>query len=308
VIHIKLVGHAAESQKNSSVRAKGISLRAQSLFRPVWWLSNALLAVALVATIWSGVNEFFIRQYLKGFSTAIVPDAASPQQKVEAILAWMSEGPPRLGAEHPENLSPRDSEQTLNYQHLLEVCGSDTNAFLFLSRSAGLETRRLLLLTPEHTTKHVVAEVYLEGRWVIVDPAYRVLMKDTRGNLLTRKDLQNPETLREATSSLPDYRPEYTYERFADVRFTAVPFHDARVQKLVDRLFPGWDEYLDWSLLLERRSFLYLCISTSSLIFLVFVRTILAWVADHYLHFPRFHLLASLRRATILFFKVPETK
>ena len=114
-----------------------------SLFRSVWWLSNALLAVTLVATIWSGVSEFYIRQYLKGFSNAIVPQAASPQQKVEAILAWMSEGPPRPGADHPEDLSPRDSEETVNYQHLLDVCGSATNAFLFLSRSAGLEARRL---------------------------------------------------------------------------------------------------------------------------------------------------------------------
>ena len=113
------------------------------LFRRVWWLSNALLAVTLVATIWSGVSEFYTRQYLKGFSNAIVPQAASPQQKVEAILSWMSEGPPSLDADHPENLSPRDSEETVNYQHLMEVCGSATNAFLFLSRSAGLEARRL---------------------------------------------------------------------------------------------------------------------------------------------------------------------
>lgn len=238
-----------------------------SLFRPVWWLSNALLAVTLVATIWSGVSEFYIRQYLKGFSNAIVPQAASPQQKVEAILAWMSEGPPRLGADHSENLSPRDSEETVNYQHLLEVCGSATNAFLFLSRSAGLETRRLLLLTSEQTTKHVAAEVYLNGRWVIVDPSYRVLMKDARGNLLTRKELQNPETLREATSSLPDYRPEYTYERCAHLSLGALPFHGASVQKLLDRLIPGWDEYLDSSLPLERRSFLYFFVSASSLIF-----------------------------------------
>jgi len=31
----------------------------------------------------------------------------------------------------------------------LDVCGSGTNAFLNLSRSAGLGARRLLLLTPE---------------------------------------------------------------------------------------------------------------------------------------------------------------
>jgi hypothetical protein len=267
-----------------------------------------LLGVALVATTWSGVWEFSVRQYLKGFSNAIVPEVASPQQKAEAILAWMSKGPPRRVAEKSEELSPRDPLNTLNYQHLLEVCGSATNAFLNLGRSAGLETRRLLLLTPEHTTKHVVAEVYLDGRWVIVDPAYRVLMKDAQGNLLTRKDLQNDGTLRQATRSLPDYRPEYTYERFAHVRLAALPFHGAGVRKFLDWLFPSWEERLDWGLFLERRSFLYLFLSAGSLIFLILVRVVLAWAADHYLQVPRFHLFANLRRATISFFRAPEMK
>jgi hypothetical protein len=190
----------------------------------------------------------------------------------------------------------------------LDVCGSGTNAFLNLSRSAGLEARRLLLLTPEHTTKHVVAEVHLEGRWVIVDPACHVLMKDSRGNLLTRKDLQNPETLREATSSLPHYPPQYSYEKFTHVRLAALPFYSAGVRKLLDRFLPGWEEQLDWSLLLERRSFLYLSISAISLIFLVLVRVVLARVADRYLQIPRFHLLANLGRATISFLRAPEMK
>jgi hypothetical protein len=271
-------------------------------------LSNVLLAVALVATIGFGAWELSVRQYLKGFSDAIVPEVASPQQKVEAILAWMSQGPPRLSADHSETLSPRDPLDTLNYQQLLGVCGSATNAFLNLSRSAGLETRRLLLLTPERTAKHVVAEVHLDGHWVIVDPAYRVLMKDARGNLLTRKDLQNLKTLREATSSLPHYCPEYTYERFEHVRLAALPFHGTGVRQLLDRFFPGWDEYLEWNLLLERRSFLYLFISANSLIFLVLLRALLAWWADHYLRIPRFHLLANLGRATSLFFRSPEMK
>lgn len=283
-------------------------VRARSLFRPVWWLSNVLLAVALVATVWSGVWELSVRQYLKGFTEAIVPEVALPQQKVEAILAWMSKGPQRLSADHPENLSPRDPQETLNYQQLLGVCGSATNAFLNLSRSAGLEARRLLLLTPERTAKHVVAEVHLDSHWVIVDPAYRVLMKDARGNLLTRKDLQNLETLREATSSLPHYPPEYTYERFAHVRLAALPFHDTEVRKLLDRFFPGWEEYSKWNLLLERRSFLYLFISATSLIFLALLRAVLARMADHYLQIPRFHLLANLGRATISFFRAPEMK
>jgi uncharacterized protein YggT (Ycf19 family) len=65
---------------------------------------------------------------------------------------------------------------------------------------------------------------------------------------------------------------------------------------------------LGWELLLERRSFLYLFISATSLIFLALVRAVLAWVADHYLQVPRFHLLANLRRAIMSFFRAPELK
>ena len=283
-------------------------MRARRVFRTVWWLSNLLLAVALVATVWSGVWEYSVRHYLKGFSDAIVPEEATPLQKAEAILTWMSNGPPRLEARHGSELSPRDPQDTLNYRELLEVCGSATNAFLNLSRSAGLETRRLLLLTPERTTKHVVAEVHVENRWVIADPSYRAFLKDAHGNLLTRKDLQNPEVFREAASLLPNYPAEYTYERFAHVRIAALPFHGAQVRYVLDHVVPGWEEYVDWSLLLERRSFLYLFLSVNSLILLVVVRAVLGWLADHRLQIPRFHLRANLSRATAALFTTPEIK
>ena len=70
-------------------------LNPQSLFRPVWLLTSVLLVIDLLAVIWSGFTEFHLRQYLKGFSTAIVLVESSPQQKVETILAWMSKGPRR---------------------------------------------------------------------------------------------------------------------------------------------------------------------------------------------------------------------
>jgi hypothetical protein len=267
-----------------------------------------LLAAALVATIWTGVWEVSVRQYLKGFSDAIVPEATVPQQKAEAILAWMRNGPPRQEAQHPTNISPRDPTDTLNYWQLLQVCGSATNAFLNLTRSAGLESRRLLLLTPERTTKHVVAEVYIGDRWVIADAAYRVFLKDARGNLLTRRDLQDPELFREATSVLRGYPPEYDYARFAHVRLSALPFRGAHIRRLLDRIFPAWDEYLDWSLLLERRSFLYLFLSAGLFVFLILVRLLLGWVADHRLRVPRFHLRENLSRATVAFFTTPEIK
>jgi hypothetical protein len=267
-----------------------------------------LLAAAFFATIWTGVWEYSVRQYLDGFSGAIIADTAPPREKTEAILAWMQNGPPRLEAPHPAELSSRDPQDTLNYRQLLEVCGSATNAFLNLSRSSGLESRRLLLLTPERTAKHVVAEVNVDGRWVIADATYRVMMKDAKGNLLTRKDLQNPEIFRQATSRIPGYIQDYSYEHFAHVRLAALPFNGFHLRVILDRFFPAWDEYLDWSLLLERRSFLYFFVCVNLLIFLLLARVLLAWLADHHLAVARFRLRANLIRATAAFFTSPEIK
>jgi len=271
-------------------------------------MCNALLAAAILATLWTGVWEYSVRQYLRGFSDAIIPEAATPQEKAQAILTWMLNGPPRLEATPAVQLSPRDPQDTLNYRQLLEVCGTATNAFLNLTRSAGVQSRRLLLLTPQRTAKHVVAEVHIDGRWVIVDATYRTFMKDARGNLLTRWDLQNPAILREAASLIPLYGPDYTYERYAHVRLAALPFHGSYIRPVLNRVFPTWDEYLDWSLLLERRSFMYLFLSVNALIFLLFLRMVLAWLADNRLRVPRFHLRANLSRATAAFFTSPEIK
>ena len=277
-------------------------------FRCIWWLSNLLLALAMVSTVWSGIWELSVRRYLRGFSDAVVPEASSPRERVEAILAWMQNGPPRLETTWQTKVSPRDPEDTLNYRQLLEVCGSATNAFLNLSRSAGVEARRLLLLTPQRTTKHVVAEVNVDGRWVIVDATYRTFLKDSEGHLPTRRDLQDPRVFREATSVLPNYPPEYTYDNFAHVRVAALPLRGAKIRTLLDRTFPTWDEYLDWSLLLERRSFMYFFLSANALIVLLLVRLLLGWIADRRLRIPRFRIRTNLSRATAAFFTSPEIK
>jgi hypothetical protein len=252
------------------------------IFRRGWWLVNLLLFVALLSTIGTGAREYSVRKYLSVFSDAVVPEAASTREKLEAILAWMSNGPPRLEA--------------------------NDGAFLNLSRSAGLPTRRLLLLTPGRSTKHVAAEVLLDGRWIIVDPTYRVMLRDAQGNFLTRKDLQNPETFREATSQIPKYVPEYNYDSYAHVRLSAVPVHGFHIPETIDRFFPGWDEYLDWSLLLERRSFLLFFLSVNALLCLLILQVVFGFLADHHFQVNRFRLRNKLSRAIAAFFSAPEIK
>jgi hypothetical protein len=278
------------------------------VFKLVWRTTNAFLVLCLAGMVYSAGWEYSVRQYLKGFSDAVVPATATPQQKVEAILSWMRSGPPRAIAADPDALPQRDPETTLNYKQLLSVCGTATNAFLNLARSSDLSVRRLLLLTPERTTKHVVAEVLLNEKWVIVDPTYRIIMKDKQGRLLTRSDLQNPSLFLEATSVVPDYPSMYNYQTFAHVRLARLPLQGLGLRHVLDRAYAGWDELLDWSLLLERESFFVLCVFIAGSLFFLMLREALAWYADQKLKIPRFHLRDHFARAGAAFFGAPEIK
>jgi hypothetical protein len=278
------------------------------MFRLAWWGTNSLLLAALLALLYSAGWEYSARRYLDGFSDAIVPDSLPAERQAEAILSWMRGAKSRAVAVDPGALSNRDPETTLNYRQLLAVCGTATNAFLNLARSNGLRVRRLLLLTPQHEAKHVVAEVLIDGRWVIADPAYRMLMRDARGRLLTRYDLRNPEIFAEATRGVPNYPKEYTYESFAHVRLSRLPIVGLQLGSILNKTIPDWEERVDWSLLLERESFFACCVSAAACFFFLLLRLSLGWFADHRLKTPRFRFREQFLRAGITFFSAPEIK
>jgi hypothetical protein len=277
-----------------------------SVFRAAWRAVNVLLAASLVCLAYAAAREWSVRQYLHGFSNAVVSDSELPEQKVEANLAWMRTGPARAEAARPDDLSPRNPENTLNYRQLLVVCGSATNAFLNLSRSSGLESRRLLLLTPDRKTKHVVAEVMVNGRWIVVDPSFRIVMRNVAGRALTRKELQDAATFREAIGGVPNYPADYSYDRYAHVRLARLPLDGFHLRKLLESVLPGWDETFDWSLLLERESFLVLVITAMIAAVLTTLRFALAWYADRRLQVSRFHFREHFLRATSAFLTTPE--
>lgn len=124
-----------------------------------------------------------------------------------------------------------------------------------------------------------------------------------RGHLLTREELRNPAALAEATSAVPNYPKEYTYETVAHVRL-------ARVSPALDfdKALPGWEESVDWTLLLERESFFVLCTSAFAFVVFLLLRIFLAWYADHQLKIPRFQLRSQFLRAGTTFFRAPEIK
>lgn len=280
----------------------------QKLFRISWRSINLLLVISAMVLVYAASWEYSVRRYLDGFADAIVPAGGDPEQRVQAILDWMRDGPPRSDELTPTGLAIRDPENTLNYQYLLSVCGTATNAFLNLARSADLQARRLLLLAPDRTTMHVVAEVQLNGRWVVVDPQYRVILRNAAGGMVTRSDLKDPRIFSEVTGKVPGYPAAYNYEHFAHVRLARLPLEGLQLRPVLDRIIPGWEEKLDWSLLLERESFFVLSISAWLTFLLCILRLLLGWYADRKLKIPRFHLREHLARAGSAFFTTPEIK
>jgi hypothetical protein len=92
------------------------------------------------------------------------------------------------------------------------------------------------------------------------------------------------------------------------VRIARLPIAGLRLRGLLDSVSPGWDEALDWSLLLERESFLALGASATLALLFLMLRFALAWYADHRLRIPRFHLREHTLRASAAFVSTPEMK
>ena len=267
------------------------------LFQAAWYAVNALLVVAIVASLYSIGWEYSTRRYLKGFSDAIVPATAPGDEKVEAILSWMAHGPARLPYGPSPAVPDRDPTDTLNYDALLQVCGTATNAFINLTSTGNLSVRRLLLVDSNMMTKHVVAEVLVDGRWIIVDPAYRLVLHDAQGHTLTREELTDPKIFTEATQNIPAYDPTYTFDRTIHVRIGRIHLLGVPLRRIADRIYPGWDESTAISLLVERESFAATVTSILLVIFLVMLRIMLRWFGERRLGVRRVRFREQLLRA-----------
>jgi hypothetical protein len=247
------------------------------ILRWCWPAVNALLLGSFIAVIFSMGWEFSTRSYLKGFSDAIIPASEAPEQKIEAILQWMARGPSRRDSPDPGAFAGRNPEETLNVQSLLSVCGTASNAFVNIAQVSGMRARRLLLLDQNGMSKHVVVEVLLEGRWVVIDPAHHFILRLADGRPATRVELKDPAAFRAATAAIPDYPQSYTYESTVHVRLSRIPWIGKRLRKTLNFIWPAWEESLNWTLLVERESFAMLVVSLFLLCVGLAARLLLDW-------------------------------
>jgi hypothetical protein len=271
------------------------------LFHSAWLGVNGLLVVSIFFALYAAGWEFSTRRYLKGFSDAIVPATAPGDEKVDAILSWMQHGPARL-PNGPSALVPdRDPTDTLNYDALLQVCGTATNAFINLADTGHLPVRRLLLLDQHQSTMHVVAEVLVDGRWIIVDPAYRVVFRDPAGKTVTREELQDPAKFASVTGAIPKYSPTYTFDNTVHVRVGRLPILGMSMRAVLNKLLPGWEDSTTMTLLVERESFAAMIVGILLVLFFTLLRYSLRWFGENRLGIHAATLRAKIYRAGVAF-------
>jgi hypothetical protein len=250
------------------------------LFHAIWLVVNFLLVASVFLAAYSAGWEFSTRRYLEGFSDAIVPATSPGDEKIEAILNWMAHGPARRTSGVDASQSDRDPTDTLNYDALLRVCGTATNAFINLVDTGHMQARRLLLVDSRQTTKHVVAEVLVDGRWIIVDPSFRVVMRGPDGKTLTREELADPAMFAAATRNIRGYEPSYTFDHTVHIRLARIQVFGSLLRRILDRAFPGWEDTPTMTLLVERESFAAMTASFLLVIFLVLLRACLRWYGE----------------------------
>ena len=282
-------------------------MRRHPVYICVWYLANVLLAVSILLLVCAMVWEYSTRKYLEGFSDAVIPLEASPEQKVEAILLWMEHGPARMSAFGGSlEYQHRDPATTLNYDQLLRACGTATNAFVNLSNISRVPARRLLLMGGNWSAKHVVAEVRLDGRWIVVDPTFRAVFRGVDGQLLTREELLDPDTFKHAIERIPGYPPVYSFERTAHVRVPRLPYVGTLFRTSLNRLSPDWSDSVFWSLLFERESFAASVSAILLVVFLLLARLALRWFGERRLGIQMFRARANLAEASRALIRGPS--
>jgi hypothetical protein len=254
------------------------AMKNESVFRAASFFVNALLISSVLLTLFGLGWEYSTRWYLSGFSNAVLPYSSSPEKKVAAILSWMERGPAREPEYYSDDAEDRDPVDTLNYKELLNVCGTATNAFVNLASAGGIEARRLLLLDAQGmSTNHVVAEVHLDGRWVIVDPTFHTILKDSAGRPLTKQELASPAVFLDATRNIPGYDPAYNFEHTAFLHFARLPVVGRFLQTNLNSVLPSWQERINWTLLVERQSNATLIAGFVLLCFAICLRRLIFW-------------------------------
>jgi len=134
------------------------------------------------------------------------------------------------------------------------------------------------------------------SQWVVVDPSYHFILRLPDGRSPTRTELKDPAIFRAATRSVSNYPQSYTYESTVHVHLARIPWIGKRLRGILNFIWPAWEESINWTLLVERESFVMLIASLFLLCLTLAVRFFLGWYCRRRLGITRESLRDQILR------------
>jgi len=159
------------------------------------------------------------------------------------------------------------------------------------ARPAFLEFREAL------TQGKIRAAEKIDGRWIVVDPVYRTVLRGSDGGLLTREQLSDPAVFSAATRGIRDYNSQDNYQLTAHVRMGRLGLIGLPLRNGLNRVLPGWEDSTALSLLMERESLATMVFALVSVFLLGFLRVGLRWYGERRLGIQPLRIRQQVRRA-----------
>jgi hypothetical protein len=227
--------------------ANGYASWQAALFRFLALVANAVAIMSVGLLLYGSVWTYATAQYTAGFADSIVTANETAYQKCEALLKWVAHTPPSIRACF--YAAHRSPFRILPESHGPYDCRSYTNAFVKLATASGIGSRSVIPLGSAEMTKHVLAEVWLDDHWVIVDPTFGAFFIDRDGRLLSKSDLRDPAAFEAAIANIPGYEAEDDFSHATHIHLELLPVFGHQLRRALDYVNPAWDDAADWGYL-----------------------------------------------------------
>lgn len=199
------------------------------------------LALAFYLVVFCLGWNFLDHIRLRGLVEGITTKETNPLQRVENILDWIEHRSQVTSGGYNEE--SRNVFKTMQSHASLSSEANASFLFVNLCKASDLKARRLILVNSNYTAMHVAAEVWLNGEWAVVEPAYFTLLRDDAGNLLTRKQLVDKAILKRAVAELKNYPSYFSFADAIHVRISKMGIAGRWARKTLDRSFPDWEDF-----------------------------------------------------------------
>jgi len=124
--------------------------------------------------------------FFRETATRLVASKESHQDRLTALMEWTHENVrPQFAA--PTRVVPDTFVDIVRRGH--GYCDQSAHVFATLAHFAGYRAHLLFLRRPDGRSPHTVAEVLVDGHWVLVDPWIDHLFVDREGRLAGVEDL-----------------------------------------------------------------------------------------------------------------------